>query len=310
MKAIIFNEFSNSYDVLKEVSTNKPSINEDEILIEQKAVAIDPYDIKYRSGAFGTDVILPFIGGSTSAGIVAEIGSNVTNFKIGDRVIAVPRMGAYAEFVVSKANETGVIPENVSFQQAAAVALGGQTGYSSIVDGIKLQAGENILIHGAAGSVGNVALQTAIAIEANKIYATSLPNDLKFVESFGENIQTIDFTSTDFTQVAKQVDAVLDVIGGDNLMKSLTVLKKGGRIYSTVPLPGGALEQADKLGVKATRFFMNSSGETLSELMKLISNNKLKIEIGKEATFNLENLIEGQKIVTEQSMRGKYILNF
>ncbi|MDR0899424.1 MAG: NADP-dependent oxidoreductase [Lactobacillaceae bacterium] len=310
MKAIAFKDFSEDYDVLEEIEIDRPAVGAGEILIEQKAVAIDPYDIKYRSGNFGKDVELPFVGGSPASGVVVEVGEGVTNFKVGDRAVAVPRKGGYAEYVVAVAEESGHIPDSVSFEEASALALGGQTGYQAVLDGLQVKDGEVVLIHGGAGSVGYTALQEALALGASKVYTTALPTDVDYLQELDPRVQAIDFTTQKFTDIVKDADKVLDVIGGGNLMGSIEVTKAGGRVESTVPLPDGAEEAAKEKGVEVNRFFMNSNGQYLTDMLEALVRGDLKVTIGRTEPFNLENLIEGQKVVLAQTMRGKFVLTF
>lgn len=171
MKAVVFDEFGD-VDVFHEAEVEVPVLTKGSILIKQAAIAMDPYDVKFRAGAFGVPAKENMIGGSTIAGVVEAVAADVTEFKVGERVVAVPHEHGYAEYAVVDADTAGHLPDSVSFEDAAALALGGQTGYQAVVDALNLQEGESILIHGGAGAVGYAALQTALYRGASKIYTS------------------------------------------------------------------------------------------------------------------------------------------
>jgi NADPH:quinone reductase-like Zn-dependent oxidoreductase len=297
-------------EVFKEITLEKPVLKAGELLVKQSAVAIDPYDIKFRAGAFGNHVTFPFVTGSTVVGKVEAIGTNVNVFTVGERVVAVPHQGGYAEYAVVKATETGHVPEGVKNEAAAALALGGQTGYQAIVDGIKLKKGESILIHGGAGAVGNAAIQTALLLGAGKIYTTALPEDLDEIKALDDQIEVIDFTTTKFQAVVSDVDAVLEIIGRENTFGSIQVVKEGGRIISTVPLPVGANEAAQNKNVAIRYYVMQPTTKVLTELMKQLKQGDIITKVVEVKPFNLENLKASHRAVAQQLVHGKIVLSF
>ncbi|MBD1491157.1 NADP-dependent oxidoreductase [Weissella confusa] len=311
MKAVVFDEFGD-VDVFHEAEVEVPVLTKGSILIKQAAIAMDPYDVKFRAGAFGVPAKKNMIGGSTIAGVVEAVAADVTEFKVGERVVAVPHEHGYAEYAVVDADTAGHLPDSVSFEDAAALALGGQTGYQAVVDALNLQEGESILIHGGAGAVGYAALQTALYRGASKIYTTSLPTDIDYLHELNADIETIDFTTQKFTDVIPEssVDTVVEIIGGNNALGSMQVLKEGGRIVSTVPLGDDVKAARDAKNIKGDYYVMQSTTEVLTKLMEHLGNGDYKVAVAEVKPFNLENLKEGHKIVESQAVRGKVVLTF
>jgi NADPH:quinone reductase-like Zn-dependent oxidoreductase len=311
MKAIVFDDFGD-VDVFREAEIEKPELTKGSILIKQAAVAMDPYDVKFRAGAFGVPAKENMVGGSTVTGVVEAVAADVTEFKAGDRVVAVPHEHAYAEYAVVDADTAGHLPDSVSFEDAAALALGGQTGYQAVVDALDLQEGESVLVHGGAGAVGYAALQTALYRGASKIYTTALPTDIDYLHELNADIVAIDFTKEKFTDVIPEssVDTVVEIIGGNNALGSVQVLKDGGRIVSTVPLGDDVKAARDAKNIKGDYYVMESTTEVLTKLMQHLADGDYKVAVAEVKPFNLENLKEGHKIVEAQSVRGKIVLTF
>ncbi|MDR3240587.1 MAG: NADP-dependent oxidoreductase [Lactobacillaceae bacterium] len=311
MNAIVFDTFGDT-SVFREATVEKPVVGAGQVLIKQQAIAMDPYDVKFRSGAFGGVATADTISGSTIAGVVEAIGSDVNEFVVGERVVAVPHTGGYAEYAVVDAKQTGHLPANVAFTDAAALALGGQTGYQAVVDALDLQPGESILVHGGAGAVGYAALQTALYRGAGKIYTTALPTDVDYLHELNAEIEVIDFTKQKFTDVIPEnsLDTVVEIIGGNNAVGSMQVLKAGGRIVSTVPLNDEAKTARDAKKITGDYYVMQSTTDVLTKLMEHLSTGDYKVAVAEVKPFNLANLIAGQKIVESQSVRGKVVLTF
>src|SRR5437762_11259429 len=162
-----------------------------------------------------------------AAGIVEKVGSKVTKCKAGDHVFAffsAKSEGGYAEFVTAKENEIALKPATVSFAQAAGVGAAGSTAWEALIDTADLRAGQTVLIHGGSGGVGHMAIQIAKARGA-KVFATASTNNQDFIKKMGADIRR-DYTKTKCEEVANDVDAVLDMIGGETLKRSYAVVKK------------------------------------------------------------------------------------
>ncbi len=159
MKAIVVSEFG-SPEVLKYTDINIPKINNEQVLIKVEKSSVNFADIKARYGNKGNQ-IFPYVPGLDTAGVIVEIGSDVKGLEIGNRVIAFPSRGSYEEYVVADANLTFVIPNSVSFDLAAACPTVSFLSYKLLVDVARIERGETILIHSAAGGVGTTAIQLA-----------------------------------------------------------------------------------------------------------------------------------------------------
>ncbi len=170
MKAIIVTSFGGP-EVMKYTDVDMPVISENQVLIRVVATSINFADIKSRYGKKGNKV-LPFIPGIDVAGIVERVGSHVKNINPGQRVIAFPQNGSYAEYVVSNENLTFVLPDEVDFQTAAACPIVSFTSYNLLANVAKLQQGESVLIHAAAGGIGTTAIQLAKLLGAGKVIGT------------------------------------------------------------------------------------------------------------------------------------------
>ena len=304
MKAIEINEFGDVnvfYETEKELADPKPN----QVLVKNFATSIDPYDVKYRSGFYGGSDKFPTVLGSSVAGIVQEIGSEVTKYAVGDRVVASTHLRSYAEQVLVLEKQLALIPDNLTFVQAAGVALGYQTGYQAVIKEIKLKKGQSILIHGGSGAVGFAAIQAAEKVGAGTIYTTANTKGKAFLNGFNPAIIAFDYQKDDFTDIDKKLDAILDTVGGTTQEKSLKLLKENGKLRSTV----GLTDKAKKSAFDAEAFYLNS-GNCLTELLKDMSQGFTVIKIAKISQFSLKNLRSMHKEFENGHPLGKLILEF
>jgi NADPH:quinone reductase-like Zn-dependent oxidoreductase len=180
----------------------------------------------------------PLILGTDAAGTVEKVGNKVTKYKAGDPVFAFLTLkdeGGYAEFVTAKEDEVALKPGTVGFDQAAGVGAAGSTAWEALIDTADLRAGQTVLIHGGSGGVGHLAIQIAKARGARALATASTANQ-EFLRQMGADV-AIDYTRTEFEDVAKDVDVVLDMVGRDTLERSYGVVKKGGIIVLIVDNP-------------------------------------------------------------------------
>ena len=283
-------------DVLTDTQTaQRPEIKSKQVLVQQHATAIDPYDVKFRQGLMGTDKPTPLIPGSSVSGQVIAVGDEVENFSIGDRVAASTHLKSYAQYVAVSQSLLAKIPDNVSYETAAATVLGAQTGYQMVTVDLDIQPGESVLIHGGAGSVGSAAIQAARLRGAQTIYTTASSTATAYLQAIDSQVQVIDYRTTALTQALPEgVDVILDTIGGDTLQQSLNVLKPQGRLVSLV-------EDATDQRV------LQSNGQRLEILLGLVSVGKMSIRIAKVAPFDAENMKQFQ---TLKHVLGKLVLTF
>lgn len=288
MKAIVLKEAGN-VDNLAYVELAKPTINEGEVLIQVKAISINPVDVKSRAGkgVYGRiKTENPLILGWDISGIVEETKSSA--FKVGDEVFGMvnfPGHGkAYAEYVAAPANQLALKPKNISFEDAAASTLVALTAYQALVHHANIQQGQNVLVHAASGGVGHIAIQIAKYLGA-KVTGTSSPKNKDFVLSLGADSH-IDYHVFDWKSAGRTFDFVLDTIGGDNIDHSLEVTKEGGSIIS---IPTGLNEdvtsKAESKGVKGYFILVQSSGEDMKQIASLLESGAVKPHVSRSFPF-------------------------
>ena len=232
MKAVVLKKLGD-FASLTDETVPDLKVTPDAILVKTHAVAVDPIDIKIGSGSRGGSA--PMILGSSVAGEVIAVGRNVHDFKVGDRVAANVRGGeTYAEEVLVPARLAAHIPDDVSYASAVSVVLGGQTGYSGIVRGLQVKAGQNVLVQGGAGSVGLMAVQTALDAGA-KVSATAHGWGLDFLREKFPQVTAFDYKTDDITANGAIYDAVYDTVGSEKVLAdSFAATKADGHVLSIV----------------------------------------------------------------------------
>lgn len=300
MKTIAIEEFG-SADNLKLVTLDKPTIKDDQVLIETYAFSINPVDWKRREGHMGGK--FPMVLGGDVAGVIVEVGSEVTDLKVGDRVFA-NAARTYAEFARARAEVTSIIPDTISFEEAASIPLAGQTAWEALVDKGNIKEGDDVLIHAGAGGVGSLAIQIAKHFGAYVSTTASKDNE-EFVTSLGAD-HFIDYKNEAFEEKVKNYDIVLDTIGGETHEKSYSVLKKGGRLVSLVQEPDE--EKLKELEIEGVLFSMQPTGDRLKELTKLLAENKLVPVVTKEYPFTDDGVKEAHIQSQSGHTRGKLVV--
>src|SRR5438552_2091587 len=234
MKAVVIHAYGGP-EVLKLENVPRPEPKEDEILIRVVAASINPVDVAIRKG-YLAELIgdkFPLILGMDAAGVVEKTGAKITKVKVGDSVYAFFTLageGGYGQFVTAKEDEVAPKPKAVTFAQAASVPAAGSTAWQVLVDEAKLGAGQTVLIHGGSGGVGHFAIQIAKACGA-KVIATASTANQDFIKQMGADV-AVDYIKEKFEPVAKDVDVVLDMAGGETLKRSYDVVKQGGMIVT------------------------------------------------------------------------------
>ncbi|MEG0851535.1 MAG: zinc-binding dehydrogenase, partial [Flavobacterium sp.] len=229
MKALTFSTFGNS-DVLEYIEIPNPQLKNDEILVEMKTIGLNFADVYRRKGNYHLKGNPPFIAGYEGAGIVVE--SNNSDYKIGDRVAFADVPFANAELVAVNTNHVIPLPDDISFETAASVLLQGLTAHYLATDSHKTTKGETVLIHAAAGGVGQLLTQISKLLGANVIGLTSSPEKAKTAIEQGVDhalLYNEDWKSDLFKIIPKGVDVVYDSIGS-TLMESFEVTKECGQV--------------------------------------------------------------------------------
>ena len=303
MKAIVIHQ-NGGPEVLKYEDAPRPRPKDDEILIRVMAAAVNPVDVAIREGRFGGRGF-PFIPGMDVAGVVEQAGNKVTRFKKGDAVYAYlsfEEQGGYAEFAVTKEDHAALKPKSIDFEHAAAVPLAATTAWQALVDKAGLKADQTVLIHGGSGGVGTFAVQIAKARGA-KVIATASAANQDLLKELGVD-QPIDYTTTKFEDVVKDVDIVLNGVRGDSLARSYGVVKKGGIIVSITGPPDPA--ELEKHGIRGTSFGAHPDAKILEELAKLIDSKRITPVVS--AVIPLAEVAKAHEQIALQHTRGKIVL--
>jgi len=301
MQAIQAHEYGGP-EVLVLERAPRPKPNADQVLIHLKASGVNPADWKYRSGAFKQFMPLqfPWTPGLEGSGMIESVGANVTEFKKGQAVFGFVK-GGYAEYALASANEIQLKPESITFEQAASLPVGVLTAWGAVIDVANVEAGQSVLIHGAAGGVGAYAVQLARWKGAH-VTGTASAANLEFVHSLGaENV--IDYNANRFETILHDMDVVIDTVGGDLSERSFKVLRPGG-IYVTVA--GRLAADAGKAqNVRATNAG-RASPENLKKISELIEAKQLQPVTG--VIFPLAEAQQAQALSQGGHGRGRIIL--
>jgi len=307
MKAIRIHDYGDR-SVLRYEDAPLPEIAADDLLVRIVASSINPVDWKVRRGYLASMINypMPLILGWDFSGVIEKVGRAVTRFKIGDEVFARPditRNGTYAEYIAVREAEVARKPRFVSHVQAACLPLAGITAWEVLFTAGKVQAGQTVLIHAAAGGVGSLAVQLAHWKGARVIATTSAANrDL--VASLGADM-VIDYKTTPFQDVVRDVDMVFDTLGGAVQEASWSVLKPGGILVSCAASP--AQEKADALGLRQAFVFIQPNAEILGQLAALVENGRLRTVIGAE--FALADLALAHELSESGHACGKIAIH-
>ena len=285
----------------------KPEPAADELLVRVHAASINPVDWKVRQG-YLKDFIpyqLPMIPGWDVSGVVEAVGSAVTDFNVGDEIYSRPditRDGSYAEYMVLRASEAAHKPTSVDHAHAAAVPLAGITSWHALFEAGKLEAGQRVLIHAAAGGVGTLAVQLAKWKGAH-VVGTASARNREFLQQLGVD-EVIDYTSTKFEAVVRDIDVVFDTIGDDTQERSWQVLKPGGILVSIISPP--SQETADQHGVRQAYVFIEPNAAWLTEIAGLIDAGKVKPIV--ETVLPLSEARQAHELSQSGHTRGKIVL--
>ncbi|PBB99279.1 NADP-dependent oxidoreductase [Mesorhizobium sp. WSM3862] len=275
-------------DVLFVAEQPAPSPKASEVLVRVKAAGINPVDGAVRAGYFPLIGEPPFILGWDISGTVEALGTGVTAFKVGDAVFGMPRFpkqaAAYAEFVATPVDEIAAKPAAIDHAQAAALPLAGLTAWQGLVRHGGLQSGQRVLIHAGAGGVGHLAVQIAKARGA-WVIATASPDKLDYVRSIGAD-EVVDYTNGDFTERVRDIDLVLDAMGGDHADRSLKVLREGGVLVSLLNVHDATRAKAGERNIRVERMSVVPDREGLVELARLVDARKLAVHVAKAFPLN------------------------
>jgi NADPH:quinone reductase-like Zn-dependent oxidoreductase len=302
MKAVRIYQYGGP-EVLTLEDIPQPTPGPGQVLVRIRAAGVNPADWKIRAGLFKDfmPLELPAILGFDFSGEIESLGSGVTQFKKGDPVFGTAN-GTYAEYVGAGLAEVALKPTSLDHVHAASVPVSAKTAWQALFDAGGLTAGGKVLIHGAAGSVGGFAVQLAKA-KGSHVYGTASGRNQAYLKELGAD-EPIDYETTRFEDVARDVDVVLDTQGGQTQQRSFAVLKKGGILVSIAQPP--SQEEAAKYGVRATFMGSQPNVEQLTEIARLVDAGKLKTTV--EAVLPLEDARHAQELSQAGHVRGKIVL--
>ncbi len=325
MKAIQFSEYGGP-EVLKIVELEKPSPQAKEVLIEIKAIGVNYADTARRVGRYVIPTPLPFVPGAEVAGIVVKVGEDVTSVKVGSRVVTLlgsNRATGYAEYTI--ADEVGLIPlpENVEFTEAVALPLQGLSAYHILKTMGRLDVGETVLIHAAAGGVGTIAIQLAKLFGAGKVIATASSEEkLALAKELGADI-LINYTEENWVEQVmeatdgKGVDVALEMAGGNIFNQTLQCLATFGRLIVFGMASGEVSTLTPSLLMAKNQsvigFFLPQImrkpkllEQSLIELLMYLKSEKLKLIIG--GVYPLDEAADVHRHLQSRKSLGKLVL--
>ncbi|MFJ2213378.1 NADP-dependent oxidoreductase [Streptomyces sp. NPDC101062] len=278
-----------------------PRVGAGDVLVRIHAASVNPLDLRLRDGDFRAILPygLPLVLGNDLAGVVVQVGPDVTRFAVGDEVYARPdknRIGTFAELIAVHQDDVAVKPATLTMEEAASLPLVALTAWQALVERAQVRPGQKVLIHAGAGGVGTVAVQLAKHLGAY-VAATASTGKVDLVKELGADV-VIDYTQRDFATVLDGYDVVLDTLGGETLKKSVRVLKPGGKIISVAGPPDAAFarelganallrlamsalsfttrRRAGRRDVTYSFLFMKASGDQLRALTPLVDAGEIR----------------------------------
>ncbi|MED4036463.1 NADP-dependent oxidoreductase (plasmid) [Niallia taxi] len=311
MKAVVINQYGGKEELVEQ-EVNKPNAQANQVVLKLEATSINPIDWKLREGYLKAifDWKFPIILGWDAAGVITDIGSNVTKWKVGDRVFSRPettRLGTYAEYIAIDEHLLAKLPDSISYEEAAAVPLAGLTAWQALFTHGHLKEGETVLIHAGAGGVGIFSIQLAKYVGAHVITTASEKNH-ELLYSLGAD-QVIDYKKENFEDVLKDVDLVFDTIGGEVAENSYKVLKqKTGRLITIVGEPNH--DTAKSHNVSAKGIWLQPDGEQLQRMADLMENKKIKSIVGATFPFSKQGIYDAHALSETHHAVGKIVIKF
>ncbi|MDX2543650.1 NADP-dependent oxidoreductase [Streptomyces sp. WI04-05B] len=328
MRAFVVTKYK---EPLQEAEVPEPTVGEHDVLVRVEAAGLNPLDEKILAGEFKRILPykLPLILGNDVAGTVIGVGTAVRGFKPGDEVYARPsqdRIGTFAERIAVAEGDVALKPASISMDEAGSLPLVALTAWQALVERGKVRPGQKVLIHAGAGGVGSIAIQLAAHLGAS-VATTASGSNAHFVRALGADT-VIDYRTQDFEQLLTGYDLVLDGLGGENLEKSLRVLKPGGKVIgiagppdpafareaglnpllrlAVAGLSGKIRRQAKKLGVTYEFLLMRASGDQLRQITTLIDQGFLRPVVGKVVRF--DQTPQALRSLSQGGIRGKTVI--
>ncbi len=323
MRALVCKELGSTDKLVIEQQAD-PTAGPGEVLVRVHAAGINFPDILVIKGLYQVKMEPPFIPGNEAAGVVVAVGEDVVRYQPGERVIIMPQGAAFAELCAVGVERVVPMPANLNFEQAAGFAITYGTSYHALKQGANLQAGETVLVLGAAGGVGIAAVECARAMGARVIAAASSDEKLAFARAAGAD-ETINYSEESLKDRCKAltrgkgVDVVYDPVGGELAQQALRALAWHGR-YLVIGFASGdipdfpaniaLLKEASIVGIWWGTWLLNhpqAAEQNMQELFGMVAEGILKPRVTE--SWPLENYAQAFNSITTRSARGKVILN-
>jgi NADPH:quinone reductase-like Zn-dependent oxidoreductase len=306
MKAIRIHRFGGP-EVLELDDVPIPQPGEDELLVRTRAASVNPVDYKIRHGTvpWVSREMLPITLGRDLSGTVESAGAGVDAFGEGEAVYAMLGSidrGSYAEYVLVRPNEAAPKPARLSHIEAAAVPLAALTAWQGLFDHGHLEAGQTALVHGGSGGVGHFAIQFA-KVKGATVLTTVSGQNLGFARELGAD-RAVDYESQRFEEIARDVDLVLDLVGGETQERSWSVLKPGALLVSALGEP--SKEKAMQHGAHGLGYRAQSNAGQLAEIGRLIDQGKVRPVV--MASYPLAEARQAHERLERGHVRGKIVL--
>lgn len=330
MQAYILERYGKN-DSYHFAEVEKPSLSDDEVLIEVHAAALNVLDSKIKNGEFKLVLPyqLPLILGHDVAGKVVQVGSKVRHFKVGDEVYSRPddfHVGAFAEFIAIKEDFVAIKPKSITMEEAASIPLVGLTAWQALIEKANLKKGQKVFIQAGSGGVGTIAIQLAKHIGAYVATTTSSEN-IDWVKKLGADV-VINYKQDNFENVLRDYDVVLNSQDARTLVKSLNVLRHGGKLISisgppdpnfanqikapwyvkfvTYLLSFGIKKKAQLKNVDYSFLFMKANGEQLRQIGKLIDSGEIRPVV--DRVFPFTSIGDALKYLDTGRAKGKIVV--
>jgi NADPH2:quinone reductase len=323
MKGILVSEFG-GFDVLKYEEVPDPVVEPDQVLVSVRAASVNYADIKARSGSYHLGKKPPFSPGLDVAGVVLEVGAEVTGIEPGNHVIAFPSAGSYVEKAVAQRDLTFVIPSEIDFTEAAAAALVSGTATHMLTHLAAVETHESLLVHAAAGGVGTAALQVAKALGLTEVYGSiGSPWKGEHVRRMGAR-GVIDYLAENYFQDINEltegrgVDVILNPLGSVTVERDLHCLAPFGRLIIFGELMDGPSILAQSSLYPVNRSIIGCSfghyrrarpavvKETMNTAIELLADKRLDVVVS--ACLPLEQAGEAHRLLENKKVVGKIVL--
>ena len=337
MKKVIYPKIG-GVDSIEITDTEDPLAAKGDVVVRIHRAGINFADLMMRQGLYGSNPDFPFTPGYEASGVITNTGEGVYDFEVGDRVLAMTGFGGYSEKISIPSKRVFKLPDNVTFDQAAAIPVTYGTAYHILFHLGRISPGDSVLIHHAAGGVGTAVAQLCKVAGASIVIGTASASKREFVESLG--VKFVDRESEDFVKICKEmtdgkgVHHAIDPVGGSNLMRSYNSTRRGGKVYffgasSAVKGDRRSLIAAVRMWFNTPKFDpikMMSSNKAvfgvhmglldddkifanhLNALSKMLENNEINPII--DSIWRFENVAEAQMHMHNRKNRGKILLDF